>query len=134
MICSNDCGASRRMDLIVLQKYESINQNTDFTRMYHRAKSVTDPALVIYAMKNRAGFCRIGITVSKKTGNAVERNRSRRIIRAAFAAALKQGEIDGWDIVIVARSKTKYMKSTQLVPIMLRMLASLGVIRRQCDF
>ena len=98
--------------------------------MYYRAKSDTDPALVVYAMKNRAGFCRVGITVSKKTGCAVERNRSRRIIRAAFRELTDRYSIGAWDIVFVARTKTKYLKSTDLVPVMEKQLSKLKVIKK----
>ena len=97
--------------------------------MYYRAKSDTDPALVVYAMKNRAGFCRVGITVSKKTGCAVERNRSRRIITAAFREVFKAHPIGSWDIVFVARTRTKKMKSTDLIPVMISSLTSLKVIK-----
>ena len=56
-----------------MQKYLSLNQNTDFQRTYYRGKSSAKPALVVYCLKNRVGICRVGITTSKKTGNAVER-------------------------------------------------------------
>ena len=61
-------------DLIFLQKYLSITENTDFQRAYHRGRSCARPALVVYSNKNRVGVCRVGITTSKKIGNAVERN------------------------------------------------------------
>lgn len=64
-------------------------------------------------IKNRAGICRIGITVSKKTGNAVQRNRSKRIIRAAYSA-VEESICGNWDFVFVARGKTKYLKSTDI--------------------
>ena len=51
----------------------TLNSNSDFRRIYARGKVYTNPALVIYVMKNRAGICRIGITTSKKIGNAVEK-------------------------------------------------------------
>ena len=109
--------------------YTTLNRNADFHRAYRRGKVCTNPALVSYFSKNRAGICRIGITTSKKIGNAVERNRSRRVIRAAFRAV--ESEINGgWDIVFVARSKTKYLKSTQLEAIMLAHLKQAGVINR----
>lgn len=109
--------------------FKTLNLNTDFRRAYKRGKVYTNPALVSYVTKNRAGICRIGITTSKKIGNAVERNRSRRVIRAAFRTVepLTSG---GWDIVFVARSKTKYLKSTQLEPIILKHLEQAGVINR----
>ncbi|MBR5818292.1 MAG: ribonuclease P protein component [Clostridia bacterium] len=108
---------------------KTLNLNTDFRRAYKRGKVYTSPALVSYVTKNRAGICRIGITTSKKIGNAVERNRSRRVIRAAYRAVAPMTG-GGWDIVFVARSKTKYLKSTQLEAIMLAHLKQAGVINR----
>ena len=109
--------------------FKTLNLNTDFRRAYKRGKVFTNPALVSYVTKNRAGICRIGITTSKKIGNAVERNRSRRVIRAAFRAVEPEVQ-GGWDIVFVARSKTKYLKSTQLEPVILNHLKQAGVINR----
>ena len=69
----------------------------------------------------------MGITTSKKIGNAVERNRSRRVIRAAFRDNLPSVK-GGYDFVFVARSKTKYLKSTDVSGIMNKHLAKAGVI------
>ena len=112
-----------------MQKYLSLNENKDFRRTYHRGKSCAKPALVVYSVKNRVGVCRVGITVSKKIGNAVERIRSRRIIRAAFRSILCTRETKGsYDIVFVARTKTKFLKSTQVEKSMLEALSQVGVI------
>lgn len=114
--------------MIALPQTVTLKQNTDFHRAYRRGKSVAHPALVTYAVKNRAGYIRIGITASKKLGSAVERNRCRRIIRAAYAALAP--ECTGcYDLVFVARFKTKALKSTDIFPIMLRQLKELQVIR-----
>ena len=104
-----------------------LKQNTEFHRVYGRGKSQVSPVLVTYALKNRLGVCRVGITTSKKLGNAVERNRCRRVIRAAYSgvAPFCTG---GWDIVFVARQKTKFVKSGAVADAMLAQLASLGII------
>lgn len=99
-------------------------------RTYYRGKSFADPALVVYVMKNRAGVCRVGITVSKKIGNAVERNRSRRIIRAAFAVVSKEYDIGNKDIVLVARSKTKRLKSTHIESVMRNLFDKAGLNKK----
>ncbi len=111
-------------------KYLTLKENTDFNRVYYRGKSSAKPALVVYALKNRVGICRVGITTSKKTGNAVERNRSRRIIRAAYQSVFRNYEIVGnYDFVFVSRSKTKYLKSTQVEKSMVECMKVLGVIK-----
>ena len=110
-----------------MKRTVTLKENCDFRRLYGKGKSIQAPALVSYVMKNRAGICRIGITTSKKIGNAVERNRSRRVIRAAYREI--EGKInDNYDFVFVARSRTKYQKSTQLAQLMLSQLKEAGVI------
>lgn len=115
--------------MIDLSKPITLNQNSDFRRAYGRGKSYASAALVTYVVKNRVGYCRYGITTGKKIGNAVERNRARRVIRAAFCQL--SPEITGsFDIVFVARSKTKYVKSTAVKKVMLEHLCSAGVMNR----
>ncbi len=110
-----------------MSRFNTLNSNTDFRRTYGRGKAYTNPALVTYVLKNRAGICRIGITSSKKIGNAVERNRARRVIREAF---LSLPEANGnFDIVFVARRKTVHKKSTEISAIMRKHLISAGVIK-----
>lgn len=113
-----------------MQNYLSLNENTAFQRAYYRGKSSAKPALVVYVLKNRVGICRVGITTSKKIGNAVERNRSRRIIRAAFQSVAKEYSISGnYDLVFVARNKTKYLKTPQVEKAMVEVLKEVGVIK-----
>lgn len=108
-------------------KSQTLKENKDFRRLYYRGKSRASDNLVTYAMKKRGKECRLGITTSKKIGNAVERNRSRRIIRAAFSQL--EPEIQGgWDFVFVARSKTCRVKMQDVLSSMRRHFAEMGVI------
>jgi len=106
---------------------ETLKLNGDFRRAYGRGKSLAAPALVTYALRNRQGKCRYGITASKKVGNAVERVRCRRVIREALRT-LDEPIRGNWDLVFVARGKTKYVKSTQIQETMREHLRKLGVI------
>ena len=115
-----------------MKRTATLKQNCDFRRAYGKGKSFQSPALVSYVLKNRAGICRVGITTSKKIGCAVERNRARRVIRVAYSNL--ESKISGnYDIVFVARSKTKYIKSTDLTDIMLSQLKQAGVIDEGTD-
>lgn len=94
-------------------KIESVKENVNFKRAYHQGKSVVYKEMVVYWRKNRLGKTRLGITVSKKLGNAPQRNRIRRIVREGVrknAALLPSGH----DIVIVARSRCLRCKSTDI--------------------
>ncbi len=106
----------------------TLKQNAEFHRAYGRGKVKASPSLVTYVVKNRGLGCRIGITAAKKLGSAVERNRCRRIIRAAFSSISPMCS-GNYDIVFVARFKTKKQKSTDLIPVMRQHLTELGVIK-----
>lgn len=114
---------------------KTLKQNTEFHRAYGRGKVKASPMLVTYVVKNRGLGCRFGITAAKKLGSAVERNRCRRIIRAAFSSIYPFCS-GNYDIVFVARFKTKKLKSCDLVPVMQQHLTELGVIRNgaEADF
>ncbi len=110
-----------------MAKFAALNQNSDFRRLYARGRSKAHPALVSYVAKNRVGFCRIGITTSKKIGNAVVRNRARRVIRAAYSEVYPALR-GGYDIVFVARYRTAGCKSGEIALIMRKHLVALGVL------
>ena len=73
------------------------------------------------------GLVRVGITTSKKIGNAVQRNRSRRVIREAFRQLAPQVR-PGVDLVFVARGKTPHVKSTEVRRHMERLLSGAGLL------
>lgn len=81
----------------------SLKLNHIFRRLY-RTNGQANSCLVLYARKNRTDTNRVGITVSKKLGKAVIRNRVRRRIREAYRLN-EEKFLPGWDIVIVARSR-----------------------------
>ena len=84
-----------------MSRFTTLKSNTDFRRAYWRGKSYTNPALVTYVIKNRAGICRIGITTSKKIGNAVVRNKEKRILREIMRNNIKK--MSGLKLLVVER-------------------------------
>lgn len=108
----------------------SMTRNNDFLRAYRKGKSVSDPCVVCYVKPNRLGKTRLGLTTSKKIGNAVARNRARRVLRAAYREIAPQ-IAPGLDIVLVARTKTTVIKSTALTPILTAQLRKLGALTEQ---
>lgn len=108
-------------------KSTTLKENKDFRRLYYRGKSEASSCLVTYVSKNRLNESRVGITSGKKIGNAVKRNRARRVIRAAFSEF--EDKLNGnYDIVFVARTKTTLVKMQEVRQQMLEHLKKLGVI------
>ncbi len=107
-------------------RYRPICRNGDFSRVYHRGKAYVQPQLVLYVFKTRGRRTRIGLTATKKVGHAVQRNRARRIMRAAIAEHLDYN-IGGYDLVFVARGVTPSLKSTQLSRTVAKLLAQAGL-------
>ncbi len=82
-------------------KHERLRKDAEFKQVYKKGKSVANKTFVMYFLKNGMDFNRIGFSISKKVGNAVKRNRIRRLIKENLKDMddLKQG----YDIIFIAR-------------------------------
>ena len=89
-----------------------MRENKDFLNMYKKGRYITSKYSVIYVKPNNRPFNRLGITAGKKIGNAVARNRAKRLIRLAYQKAEVKLPV-GIDIVIVARSGILGIKSDE---------------------
>jgi ribonuclease P protein component len=106
---------------------QTLNRNFLFTRAYRSKQCFVSPFVVTYVVRRKSGGLRVGITASKKIGGAVQRNRARRVIKAA-AYALLCGQKGSYDIVFVCRRATLGKKSTFLQEIIQKHLIRAGVV------
>ncbi len=113
-----------------MKQSQSLCKNGDFLRLYKRGKSRVHPLIVTYMSKNRQGVRRLGITTGKKIGGAVQRNRARRLIRAAFIELVAELP-KGIDLVFVARTKTCYAKMPQIKDAMREHFVELGLLQSE---
>ena len=91
-----------------------LNDNRDFVRLYRRGQSAVSPLLVTYARRGEEQKRRrVGITATKKVGGAVQRNRAKRLIRAAWREVESEAPY-GWDFIFVARARTTGAKMQQV--------------------
>ncbi len=83
-----------------------LSRSADFEAVYRRGRSASSRHLVVYAFardpSSGAGEPRVGLTVSRKVGGAVDRNRVKRLLREA-ASRVTPGLSADVDLVIVAR-------------------------------
>jgi ribonuclease P protein component len=84
-------------------KARRVRKRAEFRRIQADAGRITCPHFVLLvAARGEAGPSRLGLVVTKKVGNAVERNRIKRVCRACFRA-LEGFVPDGVDLVVIAR-------------------------------
>ena len=107
-----------------------IKNDYEFRRAYNKGKSFVTPLLVVYCLKRRQHCVRVGITTGKKVGNAVHRNRARRVIRESCRHLMPNIE-QGWDIVFVARTRTAEVKQQEIEKDMRHMLKKAGAIKEK---
>jgi ribonuclease P protein component len=80
-----------------------LSRSAEFERVYRQGRSTANRHLVLYAFPNAASDRpRLGLSVSRKVGGAVERNKVKRMLRESFAR-VEPTLRDGQDVVLVAR-------------------------------
>ena len=107
----------------------ALKLNHIFRRLYS-STAYANAFLVLYARKNRTSTNRVGITVSKKLGHAVVRNRVRRRLREVYR--LNEARFQpGWDIVVVARTKAISCNFAALTKAYLALAEKAGLLKQE---
>jgi ribonuclease P protein component len=101
---------------------EHLRRPADFRAVYERRRSASDSWLIVYGRENQLPYPRIGLSVSRKVGPAVFRNRMRRLYREAYRLSRAMLPA-GVDLVLIPRSSKE--------PALEQVLESLPRLARQ---
>ena len=113
-----------------MKRATTVKENYEFRRIYAKGKSGVSPCLVVYCRPNRRENNRLGVTVSAKLGHAVVRNRVRRRLREIFRLSQPKMK-QGYDIIIVARSRAVRATYRELTKDFLRVCEKLALLEKQ---
>ena len=109
-------------------KRTRLTDSPEFERVYRQGAACKGRLFSVHAFPNEFGTPRLGLSVSRRVGNAVTRNAVRRRLREVFHASLP--EVPGrWDLVVSARPESAeagFDELNQEFARALRKLAGLG--------
>jgi ribonuclease P protein component len=107
---------------------ERLKRRPEFLRVAAKGRKAPTHGLVLQALaREDDGPARIGFTVTKKVGNAVVRNRTRRRLKEAVRLLLRDLPIRGVDLVVIGRDSTRARRFDVLMDDFRRALAKTGV-------
>lgn len=110
-------------------KPPTLKRRSDFLRVASRGRKIAKPGLVLQVCQSDSGReLRVGFTVTKKVGNAVIRNRTRRRLRAALFDVAQKRSLSSVDLVLIGREATRSRRYEHLVADLESALDKAGVL------
>jgi len=89
------------------KRCQRLTKKSDFLRMYKEGRKRTAGPLLIHIRRNQHAYSRLGLSVPKRVGNAVQRNRIKRRCREAFRLMTHDDQC-GVDILLTMRPHLAY--------------------------
>ncbi|MBC1475058.1 ribonuclease P protein component [Listeria grandensis] len=113
-----------------MKKAYRIKKDDEFQRVFKKGKSFANRQFVVYIFKREdLTHFRIGLSVSKKIGNAVVRNRIKRCIRQTFHE-LNEQVAPGYDYIIIARKPAANMDFHEIKKSLMHVLKLSRVLKQ----
>jgi len=112
-----------------VKKQFRLRKSSDFQRVRQHGRAFAHPLVVLFIQPNELEFIRIGITTGKSIGNAVQRNRAKRVLKAAIAELAPQIQ-PGFDLVLQARRAANSKSSNELRQTIFNLLEKAELLRK----
>lgn len=115
-----------------LPKKIIVKQNSDFQKIYHHGRSLANRNMVLYFCKVFHPSCRVAFAAGKKLGNAVTRNRVKRLLREVYR--LHRHELDDtYCVLLVGRAAAVDIKSTELEKSFCSLCRRAGILKKEVE-
>jgi len=112
-----------------LKRKFRLTSTIDFERVRRFGNSYAHPLLVLITLPNEMEQSRFAVAAGRSIGNAVKRNRAKRLIREAIHPQIPSIET-GWDLVILARKPILNAKLDEIRVALINMLTQAELLER----
>lgn len=112
----------------MLRKSYRVKSEKDFSTLFDRGRSVANRKFVVYRLEKNQPHYRLGLSVSKKLGNAVVRNQIKRRLRHAVKELSSELACD--DFVIIARQGVEELSYQELEKNLIHVLSLSGIYQK----
>ncbi len=112
-----------------MKKENRLKKNTEFRKVYKQGKNYWNRNLILYVRRNHTDNVRIGISITKKVGNAVVRNRLKRRIKEinrTLVPSIKRG----YDLVIIPKKNAVELSFIELESALKHIYKISGVLEK----
>jgi len=104
-----------------------LTRSTDFERVRREGKSFVHPLLVLVSAPNQMNLTRIGVVAGKSVGCAVNRNRAKRLIRAAVQEN-SADFVTGWDLIFYSRKSLHQASFSEICDAVRYLSSKAGIV------
>lgn len=112
-----------------MTKLKRLKKNRDFQVVFKQGKSFANRQFVVYVLKQEdQAYSRLGLSVSKKMGNAVMRNHIKRYIKEMFRGLADRLE-SGTDFIIISRRPVRAMAYQEMEKSLIHVLKKTGSLQ-----
>jgi ribonuclease P protein component len=104
-----------------------LTQSTDFKRVRRFGKSYAHPLVVLVVLVGADEQKHIGVMAGRSVGNAVQRNRAKRMLREAVRTILPRLKL-GWNVVLIARNPILNAKLSEIEDCLIQLFSKANLI------